>query len=96
MAFLKKLRQQNPYRKMALFMDRLAVHRTKLVTETAAALKFRLIYNASYSPNFNPIEGVIGLAKAYVKQQRWKNLRMNVKVEDNVLINEAFKKVKLS
>ena len=29
------------------------------------------ISNASYSPNFNPIEGVIGLAKLQIKRKRW-------------------------
>ena len=28
------------------------------------------ILNASYSPNFNPIEGVIGLIKNNIKRQR--------------------------
>ena len=33
-----------------------------------------MIFNASYSPDYNPIESAIGLAMAFVKRQRWKNL----------------------
>ena len=62
-AFLKKLRQCNPFIPLALFLDRLAVHRSNEVQEAADKLKIILILNASYSPNFNPIEGVIGLVK---------------------------------
>ena len=30
--------------------------------------KFKRVLNASYSPNFNPIEGVIGLLKTKIKK----------------------------
>ena len=55
-----------------------------------------MILNASYSPNLNPIEGVIGIGKNMIKHQRWHNLQVNEQMEDEVLINGAFKKVKLS
>ena len=80
--FLKKLRAQKPYVKMALFLDQLQVHKTTRVKECAAQLKIPLIYNASYSPNYNPIEGVIGLAKAYIKQKRWHNLQNEFEMND--------------
>ena len=61
--FLKKLRQKDPFSKIALFCDRLSVHKCTAVTETCQQLRLERILNASYSPNYNPIEGVIGLAK---------------------------------
>ena len=75
-SFLKKLRQVNPFRKLALFCDRLAVHRSKEVKDKANELGIFMILNASYSPNFNPIEGVIGIGKRMIKQQRWHNLQV--------------------
>ena len=95
-AFLKQLRQKEPFAKMAIFFDRLSVHRTKAVREAAEQLQIPLIFNASYSPNFNPIEGVIGLAKSYIKQQRWANIQQNLHEDDRKLINDGFKKIKLS
>ena len=59
----------------------------------AKELDIPLIYNASYSPNYNPIEGVIGLAKNYIKQMRWHNLTLNKKMDDKELINLAMKRV---
>ena len=76
--FLKKLRAKDPFGKMALFLDRLSVHRTHAVREKAAELKIPLILNASYSPNFNPIEGVIGLAKKNIKRRRWQSLQQSL------------------
>ena len=76
--FLKKLRQVNPYRRLALFMDRLSVHRTKVVKDEAEKLQLMLIFNASYSPDYNPIEGVIGLAKDYIRRKRWQNVQDNI------------------
>ena len=58
----------NPFRKLAIYMDRLSVHRTKTVREEAENLQIRLIFNASYSPDYNAVEGVIGLAKDYIKR----------------------------
>lgn len=58
----------NPFRKLAIYMDRLSVHRTKTVREEAEKLQIRLIFNASYSPDYNAVEGVIGLAKDYIKR----------------------------
>ena len=58
----------NPFGKLAIYMDRLSVHRTKTVREEAEKLQIRLIFNASYSPDYNAVEGVIGLAKDYIKR----------------------------
>ena len=56
--FLTRLRQKYPFEKLALFMDRLMVHRSKKVTRKMEELKLQRILNASYSPDFNPIENM--------------------------------------
>ena len=51
-------------------MDRLNVHRSYRVKDVCEELGIVRLFNSSYSPNFNPIEGVIGLIKNEVKRQR--------------------------
>ena len=51
-------------------MDRLNVHRSLRVTDVMAELGIVRILNSSYSPNHNPIEGVIGVIKNELKRQR--------------------------
>ena len=53
--FLKELRRKNPFAKMALFMDQLSVHKSTAVRNVMRELRFEPIYNAAYSPDFNPI-----------------------------------------
>ena len=68
--FLTRLRQKYPFEKMALFMDRLMVHRSKKVKSKMVELKIPRILNASYSPNFNPIETIFSVFKSGIKKKR--------------------------
>jgi transposase len=72
--FLEKLRSIYPKEKLTLFMDRLAVHRSDIVQDKMKELKLGCIFNASYSPDFNPIEGVFSIVKQKIKQQRLRAL----------------------
>ena len=74
-------------------MDRLAVHRAQIVKEKAAELQIPIILNASYSPDFNPIEGVIGLAKAQIKRERWRALQNGSQINLAELIKLCFRRV---
>ena len=64
--------------------------------DEAEKLQIRLIYNASYSPDYNAVEGVIGLAKDHIKRQRWLSVANQTSCEDDKLIKEAFKRIKIS
>jgi transposase len=55
--YLKKLTKRNKV-PIALFMDKLAVHRHKEVKLMYEALDIKQILNVGYSPEFNPIESV--------------------------------------
>lgn len=44
-------------------MDNLRMHYAQPVKELAAALRFELLYNASYSSHLNPIERLWALSK---------------------------------
>jgi len=56
-------------------------------------LKIILIENASYSPDFNPIESAIGLAKHKIKMKRWSSLRNGEEVDLNEEIEKAFMQI---
>ena len=81
---------------MTLFLDRLSVHRTLRVKKESEKLKLPLIFNASYSPDYNPIESAIGLAKAFVKRERWKNLQNGTEMKDEELIKKGFDKISVT
>ena len=52
----------------ALFMDNLSVHKANLVKETCDQHGIYRIFNAPYSPQYNPIEHYFGqLKRQYVK-----------------------------
>ena len=46
-----------------MFLDNLRVHHMKEVKAHAASHSISLWYNAAYSPEFNPIEGLWAYAK---------------------------------
>lgn len=91
--FLRALRQQQPFAKVALFMDQLAVHKSKDVREQYSRLKFEAIFNAAYSPNFNPIEGVIGVAKREIKKERLRALALNSAIDLEAVIARSFHEI---
>ena len=72
--FLVALRRKYKGDKMAIFMDQLAVHRSLVVQRKMEELGMRCIFNAAYSPDYNPIEGVFSVAKRKIKQERLKDV----------------------
>ena len=75
-------------------MDNLGVHISKKNKKYMSALKFKWIFNASYSPDLNPIEGVIGITKNCIKRERLKALVKGHDAEIEELIESSFHKVK--
>ena len=57
-------------------------------------LKIKYIFNATYCPEFNPIEGVIGLTKDKIKRHRLKDLVEGHDSDLHALIPTAFSNVK--
>ena len=53
----------------------------------------KLLFNSPYSPNFNPIEGVIGMTKMNIKRERWNALKMGRELNLDECIKESFLKV---
>jgi transposase len=75
--YIQEIRELYPDEKIAVFMDRLNVHRSNKVRDYMSDLGMVRILNASYSPNFNPAEGIIGFYKRQIK-----NLRLNAIAND--------------
>ena len=61
--FLHRLKAKMHNKPFFLFMDNLAVHRSKITKEAMEKLKITPIFNAPYSPQFNPIEFVFNQVK---------------------------------
>ena len=61
--FLQDLRDKYYFDDICLYMDNLSVHRSKFITDRMDELGFAYIWSPTYSPEYNPIEIIIGLAK---------------------------------
>lgn len=72
--FLRILRRRNGKRRLALFMDNLTVHKAKPVVEVMEKLNIEPIWNAVYSPQFNPIEMSFSKLKLLYKKDRLERL----------------------
>ena len=68
--FLDDLRRLHWADDIALFVDQLSVHRSKRVRERLEELSIPVIYNASYSPDNNPIENIFGMVKTKFRRKR--------------------------
>ena len=62
--FLKLLRAKHKKQSLALFMDQLAVHKSRHVHPWYDKLDITPVYNVAYSPEFNPIESIFSRVKA--------------------------------
>ena len=66
--------------KVLFFLDNASFHRAKRVGIRAAELGIELLFNAAYSPAYNPIELAFGPIKHYYKQERLRLLHQNLKL----------------
>ena len=64
---------------IALFIDRLSVHRSKIVRERLEELSIPLVYNASYEPDYMPIENVFAQVKGTFRRLRLDDITANRK-----------------
>ena len=65
--FLERLSLKMGQKPFYLFMDNLAVHRSKVAHAAMDRLKIFPLFNAPYSPQFNPIEFTFQSVKARFK-----------------------------
>ena len=51
-------------------MDQLSVHTCNRSKDKMKFLGFEVVYNASYSPEYNPIETIFSIVKRKIKNER--------------------------
>jgi transposase len=88
--FLRALRKLHPGRKLALFFDQLKVHTAKLCRPVYEELDIKWMHNSSYSPSYNPIEGMFSVTKTKIKRERLRALALNKEINLDRVIKESF------
>ncbi len=78
---------------MVLFMDNLSVHKCKNVREEMERLDIKPVYNAVYSPQFNPIEMAFSKIKAAYKKEKLNRLVHGKSLPMDSMIRTAFAKL---
>jgi transposase len=91
--YLKAIRAKYPGEKLALFADQLRVHWSKETKKAQAELDIVTIFNAAYSPNFNPCEGAISVCKNSIKKARLRALALNLDADVEQIIKDSAKKI---
>ena len=79
-----------PFDDICLYMDNLAVHKSQEIRERMDELGFEYVYGLAYSPEFNPVDTIFSLTKAYVKKKRLAAVINEYKVDLWKLIQESF------
>ena len=67
LTFIEDLRRHRWAEDIVLFVDQLSVHRSKIVAQRLNELNIPLVFNASYSPDFMPIENVFAHVKRHFR-----------------------------
>ena len=92
--FLKNLRRKLGDIKVYLFMDNLGVHQHPLVLAMYEELKFTVILNVKYMPEFMPAETVFAHVKGWYSRQRLQALANGEDFDTKSYIRKAFARVK--
>ena len=74
-SFIQALSAKHKSQPFALFMDNLAVHKSDEVKQELRRLRITPIFNAPYSPQFNPIEGCFSIVKNHFKSQKLNSIK---------------------
>ena len=67
-AFLRKIREENPEKRIVIILDNFRTHHARKVKEEAEKLSISLVYLPPYSPDLNPIENVWKSVKRVVSE----------------------------
>ena len=70
--FLEELRQRYFFDDICLYMDNLAVHRSKVIRERMDELSIAYVFNPPYSPEYQGIESVFSIFKRKLKKERFR------------------------
>ena len=92
-AFLKVLRKKYGDQRFALFIDNAGFHKAIKVNEYVADHNIEIILSPIYSPEYQPVESVIGLVKQCIKKKRLQNILQGKEQSYEKMLNEALKRV---
>ena len=92
-SFLRLLRKRNANHKLIIFMDNLYVHKTRNVLSEMESLNIKPVFNAVYSPQFNPIESAFAKVKLLFKKDKLNRLVHGKPIDRNSMIRSAFSKL---
>ena len=90
--YLRVLNRGNPGA-VALLMDQLPVHRSNEVRAVCEELDLARIFNVSYSPEFNPIEGVFSQVKRTYCRERLHQLANGDIFDQTDEIRRSFRRI---
>ena len=68
--YLEELRSKFFFEDICIYMDNLAVHRSRFIKERLEELSIGYVYNPPYMPAYNPIETVFSIFKTKFKKKR--------------------------
>ena len=88
-AFLKKIRDHNPDKRILVIPDNFRSHHSGLVAEMAVTMRIDLLFLPAYSPDLNPIEFIWKSVKRIVSIAS-----INSEIDLKNVIKESF--IKLS
>ena len=91
--WLSLLMKRTGKRKIALFMDNLRVHHTKVVKEFCKQHDITIIFNVPYYPDGNPIETIFSKVKSIFKSMKAQEVTKGMKTPTTVLVDKAFSQV---
>ena len=87
--FLEELSAANGHEPLAVFMDNMTVHHSRLALQKYQELGITPIFNVMYSPQFNSIESVFSMVKAAYKKSLLKDILEESQKKRTTLIKEA-------
>ena len=93
--WVEQLREENPGRKLCVFWDNLSVHHSKRVLGRLEDLGIKVIFNISYSPQFNGVEGCFSKVKHTFKKERLQKLARGLRPNLHTLVHRAVKSLRL-
>ena len=68
--YIEELRRKYFFDDLCIYMDNLAVHRSKVIKERLDELSIECIFNPAYSPDLNGVESVFSIFKNLYKRKR--------------------------
>ena len=91
--FIENMHQKIGEQKYAIYLDNLAVHKSKLAKDVYEKLGIETIWAPPYTPELNAIEEYFSMLKHHVKQARLKDMVSKNRRKYKAYIKEAVKKI---